>query len=141
MPRRMMSTSSSCSSLVAASASEAPDWLDRSSIAASGTEQEDEPRYSLPSYLKYIWICYKIYIIVNTYEIFVGPRTHLRGQNVPLDSMVLMEREAKRAQALRVQAEVLKQLKEREDRKREELERKKIEERQRDKQLAEQRQR
>ncbi|XP_026465249.1 myosin-M heavy chain-like [Ctenocephalides felis] len=55
--------------------------------------------------------------------------------------MVLMEREAKRAQALRVQAEVLKQLKEREDRKREELERKKIEERQRDKQLAEQRQR
>lgn len=91
--------------------------------------------------LKQFWIYYNIYVIVITYKIFVGPRTHLRGQNVPLDSMVLMEREAKRAQALRVQAEVLKQLKEREDRKREELERKKIEERQRDKQLAEQRQR
>lgn len=63
----------------------------------------------------------------------------MRGQNVPLDSLILMEREAKRAQALRVQAEVLKQLKEREDRKKQEMERKKIEERQRDKQLEEQR--
>ncbi|XP_076175314.1 uncharacterized protein LOC143150737 [Ptiloglossa arizonensis] len=66
-------------------------------------------------------------------------KTHLRGQNIPIDANVLQEREARRQKALELQNAIKKQLQEKDRQKKEEKERRLREERLEDERIKRER--